>query len=103
MSLVFPPLLSYFQNEWSHPKNVVSEGNKITRALEAYYQTHGQYPEKLEVLMKGNPLRKRWSSDPWGRPYYYEINESPESYIFLSLGPDGRKDTTDDLIIQNQK
>lgn len=98
---VAPSLFTYYKNEWSFPNIVASEGKKIVRSLENSFQAQGFYPGKIDDLVKGNPLRKRWLSDPWGNPYHYEINESKDGYTLVSLGGDGIKGTADDLTIRD--
>jgi len=100
---IAPSVLNYYQNTWSFPNIVSTRGKEIVRAIERFYVKYGEYPGEIQNLVNGNPLRKRWLFDPWGNPYYYEINDSQNGYILLSLGPDGSKGTADDLIIKKSK
>jgi hypothetical protein len=96
-----PPLLRYYRNDIAFPRSVSEEGRQLIDALDKYFNSHGAYPDKLELIVQGNPIRKRWLIDPWGRPYYYDTAETKKSYILMSSGPDGINNTTDDIILKN--
>lgn len=97
-----PPFIKYYPNEIAFPRAVSEEGRQMMGVLEKYFNSHGAYPDKLELIVQGNPVRKRWLTDPWKRPYYYKPNESRTSYILMSYGADGEKDTADDIILKNR-
>ena len=80
-------------------------------ALDAFEVDNSYYPRGAEGLVelveqpndaknwRGPYLKKGIPNDPWGAPYIYEspgqYNEN--GYDILSLGPDARKGTEDDL------
>jgi len=55
--------------------------------IEEYKFEHGAYPESLNVISG--------KVDPWGRPYVYTQNDY--TFMVLSVGPDGREGTPDDI------
>ncbi len=55
--------------------------------IDAYRFEHGAYPQTLDAITK--------RVDPWGRPYVYRYNNY--TFILLSLGPDGKDGTADDI------
>lgn len=76
--------------------------DQIAAALERYRQAHGQYPnaptyEALIDQLSPQYLPEVIRLDPWARPFrYYYL--SPQSYQLLSTGPDGKENTSDDIV-----
>jgi len=78
--------------------------NKFAAGLQAYQQAHGQYAvtdeidELLDYLSPRHiPLPSRF--DLWGKQFDYD--GSAASYRLISAGPDGKRGTKDDLILEN--
>jgi type II secretory pathway pseudopilin PulG len=67
-------------------------------ALENYRVEQGEYPESLEILVKGGRLDKTGVVDPWGTPLVYQRPE-PGKYVLKSLGPD-KQEGTDDISLK---
>lgn len=97
---ILPPVTKYYRNEVSYPRVAAEEGRRITDALDRYYSSHGSYPDKLELIVGRNPVRKRWLIDPWERPYDYSADESGKSYSLRSYGADGQINTDDDVVLR---
>ena len=86
---------------------------RLHLALGMFQIQHGRYPtqiEGLDVLTKAPP--SRWGTptqrclytlnpDPWNRPYVYYPpdlkSDHPREFRLLSLGPDGKEGTADDV------
>ncbi len=83
-------------------------------ALDVYEADNGHYPSTaqglsaLRVKPSGAPEPKHWKGpylksdvpvDPWGNPYVYRApgTQNPSGYDLLSVGPDGREGTEDDV------
>ena len=84
-------------------------------ALDAFEVDNGYYPKgKSGLLELIQPPRSSQSqnwhgpylqsesgipNDPWGSPYIYECpgKHNPYSYDIMSMGPDGRSGTDDDI------
>ncbi len=81
-------------------------------ALDAFEVDNGYYPRGSEGLKdliiqprdapnwKGPYLRAtEIPLDPWGNPYVYECpgRNNPNGYDLISMGPDGRPNTDDDI------
>jgi len=83
-------------------------------ALDLYELDVGQYPSTLEGLVADEPpstfsaevkaqwngpyLRKGLPKDPWGRSYVYsQDSKHNQDYDLYSMGPDGQKETDDDV------
>ena len=81
-------------------------------ALDAFEVDNGYYPKGSEGLKdliiqprdavnwKGPYLRAtEIPLDPWGNPYVYECpgRHNPNGYDLMSMGPDGRPGTEDDI------
>lgn len=86
----------------------------IALALDFFEVDMGRYPESLEELVKrpsdsprwkGPYLKKGIPKDPWGSLYLYRFpgKENPEGYDLLSLGPDKREGTGDEIANVNSK
>ena len=79
----------------------------IKSALGAYEVDNGFYPKSLQDLIQQPSNAKNWHGpyldklpvDPWGNPYvyYYPGKHNPSSYDLLSVGPDGKEGTDDDI------
>jgi type II secretory pathway pseudopilin PulG len=65
-------------------------------ALDQYRTDVGRYPVGLEQLIGRGPkrlgpyVRERNLLDPWGRLFYYRMENSGRSFALFTLGRDGR-------------
>ena len=81
-------------------------------ALDSYEVDMGSYPkgkDGLRELVSAPRNSKNWKGpymkgttipdDPWGHPYVYECpgKHNPSSYDVMSMGPDGRAGTDNDI------
>ena len=80
-------------------------------ALDAFEVDLGYYPKTsdgLNLLLveprdakdwRGPYLKSDIPNDPWDHPYIYECpgKHNSKGYDIISLGPDGRRDTDDDI------
>ena len=79
----------------------------IKSALGQYEVDNGFYPRALQDLLVQPANAKNWHGpyldklpqDPWGNNYiyYFPGKHSPSSYDLLSVGPDGKEGTEDDI------
>jgi general secretion pathway protein G len=81
----------------------------IKSAIGQYEVDNGFYPKNLQDLIVQPSNAKNWHGpyfdpptlpvDPWGNRYiyYYPGKHNPTSYDLLSVGPDGREGTDDDI------
>jgi len=81
----------------------------IRGALGQYEVENGTYPKTLQDLVVAPADAKNWHGpyvepakplvDPWGNAYvyYYPGKHNPASYDLLSVGPDGKEGTADDI------
>jgi general secretion pathway protein G len=81
----------------------------IKSALGQYEVDNGFYPKSLQDLIVAPGDAKNWHGpyfdppklpvDPWGNPYiyYYPGKHNTSSYDLLSVGPDGKEGTDDDI------
>jgi general secretion pathway protein G len=81
----------------------------IKAALDSYEIDNGTYPRNLDDLLKQPSNAKNWKGpyfdppqlpvDPWGNAYVYHFpgKHPPIAYDLLSVGPDGKEGTDDDL------
>ena len=82
----------------------------IKTALDAYEVDNGFYPKSLQDLIQQPSNARNWHGpyfdpptlpiDPWGNPYvyYYPGKHNPSGYDLLSVGPDGKEGTDDDIV-----
>jgi general secretion pathway protein G len=72
-----------------------SEIGRIVDALGSFYAASGRYPtndEGLEVLVSGpEPLLSGKLTDPWDRPYQYNVQGPQGPYEVICYGADGRE------------
>ena len=78
-------------------KKTVEKMTEIERILEKEKSSFGIYPEKLNTIIRNNPLRKNITSDYWNNEFFYEQNENGISYVLISKGKDGILKTEDDI------
>ena len=79
----------------------------IKTAIDRYEIDNGYYPRNFSDLVQAPSDAKHWSgpyldalpSDPWGNPYiyYYPSKHNTGTYDLLSVGPDGKEGTDDDI------
>lgn len=83
---------------FSRAKAMLTETNfkTLSRAIDTHQATQGEMPARLDDLGMSLPLTTG-KQDGWGRVIRYEII-SETSFRLTSAGPDGRFDTTDDII-----
>jgi general secretion pathway protein G len=74
----------------------------MDQAIAMHYQNHDSYPTNLGALvpeyLSGTFAPGRsMLSDPWGKPYVYEVDEDGRGFMVKSSGPDMNLGTPDDL------
>ena len=83
----------------------------LNTALDAFEVDTGYYPKGKNGLVdlvqaprdaqnwRGPYMKNDIPLDPWGHPYIYECpgKHNPSSYDLMSMGPDGRVGTDDDV------
>lgn len=92
----------------SYSKAAQVQINAFKSGLQLYFRDHGTYPQNLEdlrnapggdnTMWKGPYLEENIPSDPWGRPYQYQIVQDEyqqDTYEITSLGPDGQPGNDD--------
>lgn len=80
----------------------------LKSALDQYNVDTGFYPKTLQDLMVPPSNAHGWHGpyldkvpiDPWGFPYVYHFpgRHNPVGYDLLSVGPDGKEGTEDDVV-----
>ena len=80
------------------------ELSRIAQALDSYRRDRGIFvvSDKGSVLI--DHLSPKYLSrvirlDPWSRPYQYQGEQT--AYSLSSLGPDGKPNTPDDIVVKN--
>ena len=79
-----------------------AELESIATALESYRREHGAYLESKSEATLVDHLNPRYLAriiriDPWHQPYEYEGTRA--GFILRSVGPDGKSNTADDIIL----
>jgi general secretion pathway protein G len=81
----------------------------IKTSLDSYKTDNGFFPKSFNDLIQRPDDAKKWHGpyldppqipiDPWGDNYIYEFpgKHNPGSYDLLSVGPDGKEGTDDDI------
>jgi general secretion pathway protein G len=79
----------------------------IKTAIGTFDVDNGFFPKSLQDLLQQPSTAKNWKGpylekspiDPWNNAYvyYYPGKHSPNSYDLLSVGPDGKEGTDDDI------
>jgi Type II secretion system (T2SS), protein G len=79
-----------------------AELEMLAKALEAFRTKRGFYVESKSGRVLVDFLSPRYLArvirvDPWRRPYVYEGTRN--SFTLRSLGPDGKENTSDDIVL----
>ncbi|HVS20972.1 MAG TPA: type II secretion system protein GspG [Pyrinomonadaceae bacterium] len=79
-----------------------AELESIATALESYRREHGFYVEAKSEARLVDRLNPRYLAriirvDPWHQPYEYEGTRN--GFVLRSVGPDGKPNTSDDVIV----
>jgi type II secretion system protein G len=92
-------------NEHRYDQAILRGG--IKTGLDRYQIDNGYYPSNFIDLFQQPGDAKHWSGpyldgplqDPWGHNYIYEFpgKHNPSGYDLMSLGPDGKMGTEDDI------
>jgi general secretion pathway protein G len=87
--------------------------SNLSTALDLYEADNGMYPttaQGLKALIEKPSGVNTWTTpyiksnslpkDPWGNEYVYECpgTKNTQWYDLISMGPDGKKDTEDDIV-----
>ena len=88
-------------------KTTQAQIKTFANALDLYKLNVGSYPDTLEELTEEAPngderLLAEIPQDPWGQEYIYD-STGGDPYILLSLGPDEREGTEDDVTTSTRK
>jgi TM2 domain-containing membrane protein YozV len=93
-------LFNWYSEAYNKPRITMEEGNDIVRALNKYKKEKEHYPEDLQTIISGSPIRARWSSDAWGQSYHYEVSTDKKTFKLISKGKDKTLETEDDIIFE---
>lgn len=105
-ALVIPKMVG--RSEQARQAAAHADLSSIKTALDAFEVDNGYYPKSLQDLVQQPSNAKNWHgpyldklpTDPWGNPYvyYYPGKHNGSSYDLLSVGPDGKEGTDDDVV-----
>jgi TM2 domain-containing membrane protein YozV len=95
-------LWSSYNEHYGKPKATRQEAAKIISALQKYKEEIGYYPNDLNDIIKGRPIRSRWRNDSWDEPYFYENKNDGQSFRLVSKGEDRQQGTEDDITFAQQ-
>jgi general secretion pathway protein G len=104
-ALVIPKMVG--RSEQARQAAAHADLSSIKTALDAFEVDNGGYPRSLQDLLQPPSNAKNWHGpyldnlpqDPWGNPYVYTFpgRHNPNSYDLMSVGPDGKAGTDDDI------
>ena len=104
-ALVIPKMVG--RSEQARQTAVRADLSSIKTALDAFEVDNGYYPKSLPDLLQQPSNTKNWHGpylenlpqDPWGNPYVYTFpgRHNANSYDLMSVGPDGKGGTDDDI------
>jgi hypothetical protein len=79
----------------------------LADAVRSYYATRGKLPESLEALAakdeKGRSEIEELPKDPWDHDYQIVGGSTPREWAVVSVGPDGKLNTADDISSRAKK
>ena len=104
-ALVIPKIVG--RSEQARATAAHADISSIKTALDAFEVDNGFYPKNIQALVSqpGNtrnwhgPYLEKVPQDPWGNNYlyYFPGKRNASSYDLLSVGPDGKEGTDDDV------
>jgi general secretion pathway protein G len=104
-ALVVPKMVG--RSEQAREAAAHADISSIKTALDAFEVDNGYYPKSLQDLIQQPSNAKNWHGpylenfpqDPWGNPYVYTYpgRHNANSYDLMSVGPDGKAGTDDDI------
>jgi general secretion pathway protein G len=104
-ALVIPKMVG--RSEQARLAAAHADLSSIKTALDAFEVDNGYYPKSLQDLVQQPGNAKNWHGpyldslpqDPWQNPYVYTYpgRHNANSYDLMSVGPDGKAGTDDDI------
>ena len=104
--LVIPGLIH--RSEDARKIRVTADIAGIKTAIATFDVDNGFFPKSLQDLLQQPSNTKNWKGpylekppmDPWSNPYiyYYPGKHTQNGYDLLSVGPDGKEGTEDDIV-----
>jgi len=109
--LVIPRIIH--RSEDARKTRVAADIAGIKTAIGNFEVDNGFFPKSLQDLLQQPSKAKNWKGpylenppvDPWGNPYiyYYPGKHNANAFDLLSVGPDGKEGTDDDIGNWQQK
>jgi general secretion pathway protein G len=104
-ALVIPKIVG--RSEQARATAAHADLSSIKTALDAFEVDNGFYPKSIQDLVTAPGNARNWHGpyldkipqDPWGNNYvyYFPGKHNTGSYDLLSVGPDGKEGTDDDV------
>jgi general secretion pathway protein G len=104
-ALVIPKIVG--RSEQARETAAHADLSSIKTALDAFEVDNGFYPKSIQDLVTAPSNARNWHGpylekipqDPWGNNYvyYFTGKHNTGSYDLLSVGPDGKEGTDDDV------
>ena len=104
-ALVIPKIVG--RSEQARQTAARADLSSIKTALDAFEVDNGFYPKAIQDLVTAPSNAKNWHGpyldklpqDPWGNNYvyYFPGKHNTGAYDLLSVGPDGKEGTDDDV------
>ena len=104
-ALVIPKIVG--RSEQARVTAAHADLSSIKTALDAFEVDNGYYPKSIQDLVLAPNTAKNWHGpylekvpqDPWGNnyAYYFPGKHNTGSYDLLSIGPDSKEGTDDDV------
>ena len=90
-------LFSFLGPNLMGEKRTKEKITRIENLLENEINSIGKYPNKLNKIIRNNPMRKNITYDYWNNEFYYKQTENGLKYTLISKGKDGILLTDDDI------
>lgn len=76
----------------------LDRGEEILNLIENVFNESHSYPDSLKDFLQQNDLA---SSDAWGYDFFYYVTDDKQAFSLKSLGKDGVKGTSDDIVFKD--
>jgi type II secretion system protein G len=108
IALLYANRARFQHHDPHHDSHTIDIFGKIKTELDRYEIDSGVYPKSFQDLLQRPAGMTNWHGpyfyekipqDPWGNNFIYEFpgKHNPGSYDLMSVGPDGKKGTDDDI------
>lgn len=97
---IVPATLNAFRE--AQIKTANTDARALHSGVQMYLAMKADCPKDVQTLVAEKVI-PRLPVDPWDKPYEIDCTNKGESVLVVSLGPDGKRGTPDDLVVETHE